>query len=284
MSIVASYAALKGASTGDLRSLDVRAALQATIAASLEFTAAAEFVTLESKVPGKAYGMFAKEARTSRPINAALYRSDLTANELVKTIFGPIEEQDTLYLDQCLYTAAMSFPAACDLLKAGNQKSPGTFFEVFVAHLFASKFGVSPQTYVEVQSMGMQHRIPTDYIFELSSNRRIHLPIKISTRERVVQVWAHQKMLDGMMGAGRFRGILVCLAETNKQKEESVVEVCLPNQWAAYQMYIATMSRVYYLDPPIKYLSLRESYPHIQVWPLSKFLQESHNIPSAAWT
>jgi hypothetical protein len=232
MPVAAAYGALKQAGKGDLRSAAMREAVRTTITTSLNFTADADFVPLVSKVPGKDYGMLRTADYSSRPINCALYRPELGAEALLAAIFGPVNGADLMFLDQCLYTAAMSFPAACDLLGAGNQKSPGTFFELFVAHLFASKFNVQPQTYVEVQSMGMLHRIPTDYIFELNPNRRVHLPAKISTRERVVQVWAHQKMLDGMMGVGRFRGILVCLAETNKQKEESVVEVCLPGQWA----------------------------------------------------
>jgi hypothetical protein len=43
---------------------------------------------------------------------------------------------------------------------------------------------------------------------------RIHLPVKTSTRERVIQAWAHQRVLDGVYGVGRFKGVLVALAET----------------------------------------------------------------------
>jgi hypothetical protein len=71
---------------------------------------------------------------------------------------------------------------------------------------------------------------------------------------------------------------LVCLTETNKQQNASVVEVCLPNQWIAYQMFIARLERVYYLDPPVKYTALRETYPHIQVWPFSHFFSEADTI------
>lgn len=81
-----------------------------------------------------------------------------------------------------------------------------------------------------------------------------------------------------MHGSGRFRGVLVCLTETNKQQDSSVVEVCLPNQWIAYQMYISQLHRVYYLDPPAKYLSLRNTFPNIQVWPFSKFFSEASTI------
>jgi hypothetical protein len=283
MPIAAAYKALKAAAKANMRSAATRAAMRDAVAVSLVFTADTAMAPLVSKVPGKVYAMITHEGRTSRPINVGLYRSDLSADALMTTIFSPAEGADPNLLDQCLYTAAMSFPLACDLLGAGNQKSPATFFEIFIAHLAATKFGVNPQTFIDVPTLGEPLRIPTDFIFTLAPNRRVHMPVKISTRERVVQVWAHQRMLDGMLGAGLFKGVLVCLTETNKQKEESVVEVCLPNQWAAYQMYIATMSRIYYLDPPVRYLGLRDVYPHIQVWPLSKFLLEAGDMANAGW-
>lgn len=71
---------------------------------------------------------------------------------------------------------------------------------------------------------------------------------------------------------------MVCATETNKQQNVSVVEVCLPLQWAAYQMYIARLERVYYLDPPDKYIALRQTTPFIQVWPFSKFFTEAQQV------
>ena len=94
----------------------------------------------------------------------------------------------------------------------------------------------------------------------------------------MVQVWAHQRVLDGMHGVARFKGVLVAMAETNKQKDISVVEVCLPNQWMAYQMYIAQMFRVYYFDVPQVYLRLKEKYPFIQVKPFGEFYSEIDKI------
>jgi hypothetical protein len=267
----------------DMNSATTRAALTQIISVSLDFTAQADLVPLVSKVPGKQYAMLVREGRTSRPINLGLYRDDLTADELLAPIFSPVAGADPHLLDECLYTAAMSFPLACDLAGSGNKKSPGTYFEIFVAHLFATQFNVNPRTYVDVPMLDAPLRIPTDFIFQLPLNRRLHVPVKISTRERVVQVWAHQKLLDGIHGTGRFKGILVCLTETNKQKEESVVEVVLPNQWVAYQMYIATMTRIYYLDPPARYLALRDTFPNIQVWPLSRFLQEAPEMVTLSW-
>jgi len=131
----------------------------------------------------------------------------------------------------------------------------------------------------------MKATLPTDYLFDLGANQcRVHLPIKLSTRERVVQVWAHQRVLEGVYGFGRFRGILVVGCETILYSDPlRVSEICLPEQWILYQMFIAQLSRVYYLDVPVRYAKLSEVYPYIQVRPLSAFFGEKKNLisPSA---
>jgi hypothetical protein len=131
-----------------------------------------------------------------------------------------------------------------------------------------------------VLNLDTQLALPTDYIFDMGVNKsKLHLPVKLSTRERVVQVWAHQRVLDGVYGLERFKGTLVCLTETNYQsRSNTVVEVCLPNQWMAYQMFIARLFRIYYLDPPLRYLRLREIYPFIQVRHFADFFDEYEKI------
>lgn len=122
--------------------------------------------------------------------------------------------------------------------------------------------------------------LPTDFVFDLGPDRaKLHLPVKTSTRERVIQVWAHQKIIDGVYGAGRFKGILVILTETKLNLESrEVVEICLPDQWRAYQMYIARLERVYYLDVPAKYAALAGGYPNIDVKMLGEFFAEKDRL------
>lgn len=147
----------------------------------------------------------------------------------------------------------------------------------------AKAVGVNPQKSIQIPTLDIENTLPTDYIFHLGKGKnRIHLPIKTSTRERVVQVWAHQRILDGMHGTNRFKGVLVCLTETNKQQEQSVIEVCLPGQWAAYQMYIAQLHRVYYFDLPKKYEPLALEYPFIQVKPFAFFFSEIETLVKAS--
>lgn len=277
MSLSDLYLALRTAARSDLKGEGTRTALQDLIWMSLDIVKASNSVPLISNVPEKHYAMREKNERYTRPFNEVLFNLTLLEETLFDVVFNmqaPFDRE----LDQYLYTAAMSYPIANDLTKDGDKKSPGTFFEILIGHIVASRYGINPQTSIEVPSLDREYTIPTDFIFRLGKDRRIHLPVKISTRERVVQVWAHQKLLDGIFGVDRFRGVLVCLTETNKRRNKSVVEVCLPNQWAAYQMYVAKLERVYYLDLPMKYAALRESYPFIEVWPFSRFYDEAENL------
>ena len=81
-----------------------------------------------------------------------------------------------------------------------------------------------------------------------------------------------------MHGVNRFRGLLVVLAETNRQGARGITEVCLPKQWTAYQMYIAQLHRVYYFDVPDKYRKLRDHYPFLEVTAFADFFYEYEAI------
>jgi hypothetical protein len=183
-------------------------------------------------------------------------------------------------ITKALYTMAISFCAVIDLGKSGDQKTPGTFFEYFASHWFARTLSVQPQTAIRVLNLDRDTLLPTDYIFDLGDNRpKIHLPVKTSTRERVIQVWAHQRVLDGVYGTGRFLGMMVCLSETKTdQKKLEVTDICLPEQWRAYQLFIAQLYRVYYLDAPSKYLALNNVFPPIYVKTLGEFFYEVHSL------
>lgn len=232
---------------------------------------------LVSKVPGKRYMMvrLRSSAKASRPINEGLFDPGISRAIIERVLQGDAEGISEEELQRYLYTIAISYPVARDLVATDDKKSPATVFEMLIGHIVANKLGVNPTRSIAIPSLDIENTLPTDFIFDLGAgSAKIHVPVKISTRERVVQAWAHQRVLEGMHGAGRFLGIMVILTETNKQKDTSVVEVCLPGQWAAYQMYISKMYRVYYFDIPKAYEPLRDRYPHIPVWPFSKFFTE----------
>ncbi len=236
-------------------------------------------IDLISQVPGKQYCAYVKTVRTSRPINKALFIED-------ESVLTPLLEHfknanyDGLTAEnttQLLYTIAMSFCAANDVRKSGDKKTPATFFELFVAHIFARQFNTLPRKKVKVPSgEGRFSDLPTDIVFDLGPGQaKFHVPVKLSTRERVIQAWAHQRVLAGLWGDTEFKGLLVVLAETKLAlKSLRVTEICLPLQWTVYQRYIARLDRVYYLDIPDKYRNLATGHPRIDVKPLGAFFQE----------
>jgi hypothetical protein len=239
---------------------------------------------LKSAVPGKEYFRFAKGKRTSRALNKGLWVADGTVAE-VKRFLSALKDRcfdgwEADELNRCIYTLAVSFMAVNDLEKDRDQKTPGTFFERLVGHCCARCLSTNPRKQLEVLNLDRDTKLPTDYILDLGKNRpKFHVPVKTSTRERVVQVWAHQRVLDGVYGVGRFLGTLVCLAETKTaDKKREVTEICLPDQWRLYQLFIAQMTRIYYLDVPEKYRALNEVSPRISVRPFGEFFLEYRTL------
>jgi hypothetical protein len=238
---------------------------------------------LKSLVEGKSYFAFRHrdtKSRTSRPVNEDLYIADPQdmSQHLDQLQANPA--MDWLPADECnrfLYTLAMAFCVFNDVTSDQDKKTPGTYFELLVGHLLALTFGVQPRNRVEVLTVEDERStLPTDFIFDLGPRQlKFHVPVKISTRERAVQVWAHQRMLNGVYGEGRFKGVLVALAETKLDLQKlEVVEICLPDQWAVYQRFVARMDRVYYLDLPAKYAALATAFPYIPVKTFGVFFKE----------
>ncbi|ALA44663.1 hypothetical protein ABE82_25645 [Paenibacillus peoriae] len=239
-------------------------------------------INLISKIPGKQYFVFHNGTKNSRAVNEDLFINDvqLVENTLEHLINNQLNSTTPDDITKALYTMAISFCAVIGLGKSGDQKTPGTFFEYFSSHWFAKTLRVHPQTSIQVLNLDRDTSLPTDYIYDLGNNRpKIHLPVKTSTRERVIQVWAHQRVLDGVYGTGRFLGMLVCLSETKTdQKKLEVTDICLPEQWRAYQLFIAQMYRIYYLDAPTKYLALNNVFPPINVRPLGEYFYEVNSL------
>lgn len=259
---------------------------------TFDFLCSCKTKALISKVDGKDYYRFSYNNQYTRAINAALFAegkivsnysvgansySGKPADYLFYNIRNSdIKNQDAHSITVAVYSIAICFCATIDVLKTSDQKTPGTYFEILMGHFYALTFKVNPRKQLEVLNLGDHPTLPTDFIFDLGDGRaKYHVPVKTSTRERVVQVWSHQKVLDGVYGMGRFLGLLTCLAETNvNNKRNDVVEVCLPDQWQIYQSFIAQLKRVYYLDIPNKYKALNNNFPKIHVKEFGEFFFE----------
>jgi hypothetical protein len=235
--------------------------------------------SLVSKVEGKEYFAFQRGKKISRAINTQLYSDSLDDWRKLRTSMekDDLSRFDANRITQVLYSMAISFCASVDLIKDGDQKTPGTFFEYFVAYFFAWRVGVEPRNSIQILNVdGEDTKLPTDFVFNLGpKKRKFHMPIKTSSRERSIMLWAHQRLLDGVYGTDRFMGTPVLLAETKTDKaKKEVVEICLPDQWRVYQLYIAKLKRIYYLDLPAAYSKLNEEFPPIRVRPFGEFFLE----------
>jgi hypothetical protein len=238
-----------------------------------------EKIPLISQIPNKDYFSFENDKKMTRPINKRLYEnvsSDMVNDFFEKLKNNSITEINANEITTIVYRIAIDFCAVIDILKQSDQKTPGTYFEYLMGHLFSLKFEVKPRNQVDVLNLDTKTKLPTDFIFDLGQNKpKYHVPVKTSTRERVVQVWAHQRVLDGVYGTGRFIGLLTCLAETKlDHKTKEVVEICLPDQWRLYQLFISQLKRVYYLDIPNKYSELNNFFPKIHVKQFGEFFHE----------
>lgn len=230
-------------------------------------------------MPDKEYFAFGAGKRLSRAVSGQLFVSDFGEWDALRrnAAANRSPDIDSERITRIIHSAAVSFFCFIDLTKEGDQKTPGTFFEYLIGCLFAARLGVNPTTKLPVLSLDAKATLPTDFIFDHGPNRaKYHVPIKVSTRERVIQVWAHQRVLNGVYGTGRFLGTPVILTETKTDKRKrEVIEICLPDQWRIYQTHIAQLKRIYYLDVPARYAKLNEAFPPLSVKPFGRFFAEA---------
>jgi len=224
----------------------------------------AERVQLTSRVESKRYFGFAGQEQ-SRPVNEGLYIEDEAQfSHLISAFYRGFQNTSPDDIVKSVYTIAYSVFAANDVYKVGR-KASATFFEVLIGHVVSRWLGVLPRKKVRIPESGAD--LPTDYVFDPGRNsRKLHLPIKTSTRERAVQAWVHQLVLDRIFGNREYQGVLVVASETKRDsKTGEVIEICVPNQLQMFQARVAEISRVYYLDPPRVYLALANARPRIEV-------------------
>jgi hypothetical protein len=258
------YKELKGLAARDLAGGAVARLISEMALHAREMLQQVERVELNSRVVGKRYFSFRRNNQ-SRPVNQSLYVDDAGEfNRLLRAFrrgFRDSSDEDTV---KSSYTITYSVFAAHDVYDVGR-KASATFFEILIGHMVARSIGVSPRKKVRIPESGAD--LPTDYVFDPGRNsRKVHLPIKTSTRERAVQAWVHQLVLDRIFGTGQYRGILVVAAETKRDSRTGeVIEICVPRQLQMFQSRVAEISRIYYLDPPQVYLALANDFPRLEV-------------------
>lgn len=272
------YLNLKLVATRNLKGPKTAAAINTLVSTALIFLERqCEQVELVSHVPGKVYFAYALKSAPhmiSRPVNEALFEPDSQVISRQWTDPSGLSEESLARLS---YTMGTAYSVASDIFDRNNKKGPATYFEMLVGHIFAREldrnptkqatFLVPPKTRV---------RLTMDFLFDLPHGKfSVHLPVKTSTRERVVQAWAHQRMLDASYGEGKYKAILVIHSETKLGlAKRDVVEICVPDQWLAYQTFLSKMERIYYFDIPARYAQLSKEFPVIQLRQFGDFFLE----------
>jgi len=239
-------------------------------------------VELVSRVPGKRYLAFRRrrvEEGISRPANSELFvcnEREIGAN-WEGWIAGTLPQER---LARISYTACLAPCLALELFDRQNKKGPATFFECVIGHVFARALRCNPTKGVSLQVEGATARLTMDFLFNTPADRKFHLAVKLSTRERVVQAWAHQRILDSAYGTGTYSGIMLLFGETKlDSRSHEVVEICVPEQWLVYQSLLSRMQRIYYFDPPQRYLDLTAAHPNlIQIRPFARLFSETTQV------
>ncbi len=245
--------------------------------------------------PRVPYNVFSlRDDCLSRPIRPDLYvqeaRAFMEENDhlvrILKTGNHAWEADDYLRANRVVYTAVMSLASCYDLWQRGSRKTPGTFFEFFIAGLLQSVFpeaifskhipllaivddpdvkadvtsdDLAPSSDDDNDDLGDAQTgtasVSTDLVIERKNYKGgVVVPLKITTRERIVQPFAHQRILDSAFGQGHYQSMIACISETQlDQKTKSVKQVCVPGTIELFQKYLAPVAGIYYCDLPQRY-------------------------------
>jgi hypothetical protein len=210
----------------------------------------------------KSYAVFRVDDRTmSRPVLPDIFAASLeqfmvewrVCVNAMDPQSGRVRAPSDM-VDRVLYTAVASFACCFDLWKPGSRKTPGTFFEVLVG-TWLSALLPQWQRGKHIKLKFDSESLSTDIVMTPPySGTSLVFPVKVTTRERIVQPFAHQRILDSVYGVGRFVSLLVCMSETQRDKARTANEICVPGTIRLYQRHLAVLGGVFYLDPPNRYL------------------------------
>ena len=182
------YTDVRRACRNDWRSDAVSQAILDLAVTSLQFLAAeCDQIALNSLVPGKNYISFLRNGVVTRPANRALFLLD--PERIAKEWHSWMRNRPNIPdAGRIFYTVALAPCLAMELFGRNNKKGPATFFECMIGHFFAKSLDTNPTKNAELSVAGRSVRMTMDFLFEIAGNPpNIHLPVKMSTRERVVK-------------------------------------------------------------------------------------------------
>ena len=240
--------------------------------------------------PNVLYNVFLNTSFVSRPVRPDIYIEDfnefldrLTFSRNALSRGGTdLSNEESYAINAIVYTSIMSVACCYDLWKPGSRKTPGTFFEFFMAALLQEMLpnavfskhiplaallndaetaeGVPEglDASDEDEEEGGAASVSTDLVIGSRGKRGgFVIPLKITTRERIVQPFAHQRILDSAFGRNVFKSLLVCISETQlDKKNNSIKQICVPGTVKLFQQFLSSVSGLYYCDLPQRYSSI----------------------------
>jgi len=132
------YERLKKALREDAKTPAVAELIADFTSKALDFLADCNQIPLVSKVRGKTYFSFTQRRSEilSRAVNAQLFNPN-ARQQLRHLTEGTLANLEATDRSRLLYTIAIAYCCASDLLRTRDRKTPATFFECLIGHLFA---------------------------------------------------------------------------------------------------------------------------------------------------
>lgn len=216
----------------------------------------------------------------SRPYRPDLFVSDPSEFEALANIFideitSPGGNPQTF--NYVVYTTITAFCLCYDVWKPKSRKTPGTFFEVLIGSAARLRFANKVLTkHIPIRDLPIADvvdalvdieeedddavtalkgdSVSTDLVItDPRTGKGAVIPLKITTRERIVQPFAHQRILDSAY-PGQFASFLACMSEVQRDdKTQTVKQVCVPGTVALFQKHLAKLNGLYYCDIPLRY-------------------------------
>lgn len=238
---------------------------------------------LLGRCDGKDYHAFRAGSKLSRPVQLPLLiRHPQRLRSRWSAMCRAARPQEQRYdmpqedINVVLYSVSMAFALCYDLWRPSSRKTPGTFLEIVVGSLL--QVVIPGKRRIAHVPLGGGEMVSTDIAFvDRDGSKGLVVPVKITTRERIVQPFAHQRILDSVFGEHSFRSVLVCVSEMQRKRDEGANAICVPGTIRLFQRHLAALSGLYYLDPPERYLQ-PDVTAHVAVRTLGSLLAD--DLPS----
>lgn len=216
----------------------------------------------------------------SRPYRPDLFISDTAAfNEEARAFAEGLRtaQGDPAQFDRVVYTTVSAFCLCYDVWKPKSRKTPGTFFEVLMASAARVRFpALALSKHIPIKDLPVAavadalvdvsgeegdaaeayrgDAVSTDLVLtNPKTGKGAVVPMKITTRERIVQPFAHQRILDSAY-PGQFGSFLACISEVQRDDNTGTVkQICVPGTVALFQKHLSKLNGLYYCDIPVRY-------------------------------